>query len=215
MSLRDRLGSVLALLQRDAAFRTVIAALDADFETFSTETRTVKDSLFIDTAEGQSLDLIGEELSSIAARRGRSDTEYRQFLQALVPAFSGSGTEQDVELAVSAGITVPPTAVDLREDFSGVREYEVELFDWNAHQTGTIRDLADLADPVAVDRIDPVYYFSELAAVGIKSQRTDIDDGRVLDIAIAGILGRSSQTVTINSDDSFGTARFDGTAQFS
>jgi hypothetical protein len=215
MSLRDRLVSVLALLQRDAAFRTVINALDADFETFSTETQTVKDSLFIDTAEGQSLDLIGEELSSIAARRGRSDAEYRQFLQALVPAFSGSGTEQDVELAVSAGITVAPTAVDLREDFSGAREYELELFDWNPHQTGTIRDLADLADPVAVDRIDPVYYFSELAAVGVKSQRTDIDDGRVLNIAIAGIFARGSQTVTINSDNSFGTARFDGTAQFS
>jgi hypothetical protein len=171
MSLRERLSSVLALLQRNAAFRAVINAFNAEFETFNTDTQSVKDSLFVDTAAGQSLDLIAEELSIIARRRGRDDEQYRQFLQGLVPAFGGRGTERDVRVAVAAGVSFDRTEVDLRQDFQN-REYEVELFDWIAHSTTTTRTLADLADPVAVDRIDPVYLFSDAGAVRLTGGAT-------------------------------------------
>jgi hypothetical protein len=179
MTLRERLSSVLKLLQRNAAFRVLINSLNNEFETLNADTESVKDSLFIDTAEGQSLDLIGEELSTIARRRGRDDERYRQFLQGLIPAFNGRGTERDVEVAVAAGVTFDVSKVDLVQDF-GNREYQVELLnsDWVAHSSATTRELAEIADPAAVDRVDPVILFTEDVAVSLATEasKTGIDN---------------------------------------
>jgi len=171
MSLKERLPEVLPLF-RDSQLATVIEAVQAEFDGFRSDTDAVQDSLFIDTADGGSLDQIGADFGLIGRRRGRGDTAYRQFLRSVVPAFDGRGTERDVEVAVAAGVARAPLFVDLRQDFDN-REYEVELFDWSAHRTGTVHDLADLADPVAVDRVDPVYYFSDEIAVAIGSQPTE------------------------------------------
>jgi hypothetical protein len=171
MGLKDRIPSVLPIFREDSDLGAVVDTIDSEFDTFSTDTTDVQDSLFVETAEGQSLDLIGEELSIIARRRGRDDAQYRQFLQGLVPAFDGRGTERDVEVAVAAGVSFDRSEVDLRQDFQN-REYEVELFDWIAHDSATTRTLADLADPVAVDRIDPVYLFSDPGAVRLAGGAT-------------------------------------------
>lgn len=177
MSLRKRLRVVLALLQRNATLRTVISAFNAEFERFRTDIQTVKDSLFLDTASGQSLDLISEEFGVIGRRRGRTDDSFRQFLQGLSPAFDGRGTTADVTLAVASGVTFDSDLVSLREDFSGAREYEIELLDsgWRPHRTGTTRELADIADPVAVDRVDPVYLFTEPGSVAFRAE--DVESG--------------------------------------
>jgi len=170
-SLKERLPEVLPRF-RDSRLATVIEAIQAEFDAFRTDTEEVSDSLFINSADGDSLDQIGADFGVIGRRRGRSDTAYRQFLRSLVPAFNGRGTEQDVEITVAASVARDPTVVDLRQDFVN-REYQVELFDWSGHRTGTIRELADIADPVAVDRIDPVFLFSDVGNVVVDGASTE------------------------------------------
>lgn len=170
-SLKERLPEVLPRF-RDSRLATVIEAIQAEFDTFRSDTEEVSDSLFVNSADGDSLDQIGADFGVIGRRRGRPDAAYRQFLRSLVPAFDGRGTEQDVEIAVAAGVARDPTVVDLRQDF-GNREYQIELFDWPAHRTGTIRELADIADPVAVDRIDPVFLFSDVGSVIVDGASTE------------------------------------------
>jgi len=170
-SLKERLPEVLPRF-RDSRLATVIEAIQAEFDTFRSDTEEVSDSLFVNTADGDSLDQIGADFGAIGRRRGRSDVVYRQFLRSLVPAFNGRGTERDVEIAVAASVARDPTVVDLRQDF-GNREYQIELFDWSAHRTGTIRELADIADPVAVDRIDPVFLFSDVGSVIVDGASTE------------------------------------------
>jgi len=212
-SLKERLPEVLPLF-RDSRLATVIEAIQSEFDDFKSDTDDVQDSLFIDTADGGSLDQIGADFGLIGRRRGRGDTAYRQFLRSVVPAFDGRGTERDVELAVAAGVAVDAGEIDLRQDFSN-REYEVELFNWTPHRTGTVRELAGLADPVAVDRIDPLYYFSDLVTVAVASDATEIDSGLTLALADVRVNADETNARTVNSDGSFGTARFDGTEQFS
>lgn len=176
MALKDRLPNAFPLFRDDSELRVIVESLQAEIDELRAGTSDVKDSLFIETAEGQSLDLIGEELSVVARRRGRDDASYRQFLQGLVPAFDGRGTASDVRFAVASGVTFDTDAVTLREDF-GNREYEVELrdSDWVAHRTGTTRELAEIADPVAVDRVDPVYLFTEPGSVAFRA--ADVETG--------------------------------------
>jgi hypothetical protein len=206
MSIRERLSSVLSLLRGGAAFRVVINGLSDEFEAFASDTESVKDSLFIDTAEGQSLDLISEQFGAIGRRRGRDDDDFRQFLQGLVPAFDGRGTVSDVRLAVSSGVTFDRELVTLREDF-GNREYQVELLEsgWRAHRTGTTRDLADLADPVAVDRVDPVYLFSAPSVVRLQANATESGIETVSEDVSVALNGADAQSelfaIGLSSDD--------------
>jgi len=213
LSLKERLPEVLPLF-RDSRLATVIEAVQAEFDEFKSDTDAVQDSLFIDTADGGSLDQIGADFGLIGRRRGRDDTAYRQFLRSVVPAFDGRGTERDVEVAVGAGVAVGADEIDLRQDFSN-REYEVELFGWTPHRTGTVHLLADLSDPVAVDRVDPLYYFSDPIAIAVRSDATRIDSGVTLPLADVRVNADETESRTVNSDGSFGTARFDGTEQFS
>ena len=194
MSLRDRLPSVFPLLDDTSRLKVIVDALDDELDELESDTETVQNSLFVRTADGQSLDLIGEDFGQIGQRRGRDDQSYRQFLQTIVPAFDGRGTERDVEVAVAAGIAADPDDVDLIQDFT-TQEYEVVLYSWTAHKSGTVRELADLADPVAVDRIDPVHHQLPTAGVGIDAGDT--------------------QHETVNSEDTFGVDRFDGDGTFS
>jgi energy-coupling factor transporter ATP-binding protein EcfA2 len=177
MGLKDRIPSIFPIFREGSDIGTVVDVAESEFDAFGTDTTDVQGSLFVETAEGQSLDLIAEELSVIARRRGRGDAQYRQFLQGLVPAFGGRGTERDVEVAVGAGVTFDPDRVDLIQDFQN-REYQVELLnsDWIAHSSTTTRTLADLADPVGVDRVDPVVLRSETGEVAVSGADTETSD---------------------------------------
>jgi len=214
MSFKDRLPSVLPLFDDGSRLKVIVDALGDEFDSLEADTEAVQNSLFVNTADGQSLDLIGDDFGALGQRRGRDDEAFRQFLRSVVPAFDGRGTERDVEVAVAAGVAVDPDEIDLRQDFAS-REYEVELFDWTSHKTGTVRELADLADPVAVERIDPLYYFSDEVAVGVDVESADIDSGTTLQTAVAAIDADSTVAETRNSDGAFGTDRFDGESQFS
>jgi hypothetical protein len=178
MTLRERIPSVLPILRENSIIGVIVDAIEAEFERLGNDTDAVRDSLFIPTASGQSLDLIGEELGPIGQRAERSDEQYRAFLQGVVPIFNGRGTEQDVEIAIAAGVTRNPADVDLDQDFSA-REYQVELSDWIPHQSSTTRELAELADPPAVDRVEPVQLLSETATVTVAVRDTKIGNATV------------------------------------
>ena len=214
MSFKQRLPSVLPIFQDASRLATVIDAIDDELQELQSDTGDVQGSLFVNTADGQSLDLIGDDFGLIGQRRGRDDEAFRQFLRSIVPAFDGRGTERDVEVAVGAGVATDPDEIDLIQDFAN-REYQVELFEWSAHQTSTVHELADLADPVAVDRIDPLFYYSEAARVGVNASTTAIDSGTTLDTGAVGYGANDSTQQTINSDDAVGTALVDGTEQLS
>lgn len=200
MALKDRIPSILPIFRETSDLGTVVDAIDSEFDTFGTDTTDVQDSLFVETAEGQSLDLIAEELSVIARRRGRDDEQYRQFLQGLVPAFDGRGTERDVEVAVAAGVTFDADSVDLVQDFDN-REYQVELLnsDWIAHSSATTRELAAIADPVAVDRVDPVILFTEEVAVSLAAGATEtgIDNESTQEVVAVAVGDTIAETATV------------------
>jgi len=214
VSLKERLPRVLPLFNPATTISALIGAHDDELVQFDAEAADVQDSLFVGTADGQSLDLIGDDFGPLGQRRGRGDDAYRQFLRSLVPAFDGRGTERDVEVAVAAGVATTPDEIDLRQQFADVT-FQVELFDWTAHRTGTVHELAALADPAAVERIDPLYYFSDRVAVGVGVKSADIDSGTTLQTAVAAIDADSTTVETRNSDGAFGTDRFDGESQFS
>jgi hypothetical protein len=174
MTLKEQLSSVFSIFREGATLRVIVEAIQDEFVKLASDTEAVEDSISIESATGQSLDLIADEFGAIGQRRGRSDREFRQFLQGLEPAFGGRGTERDVSVAVAAGVTFDPSVVELVQDFQA-REYQVVLLNsgWVSHSTATTRTLADLADPVAVDRIDPVILLSDPADIGIQFGETD------------------------------------------
>jgi hypothetical protein len=213
MSFKHRLPSVLPLFDDSSRLKVIVDALGDEFDRLEADTKAVQDSLFVNTADGQSLDLIGDDFGALGQRRGRDDEAFRQFLRSVVPAFDGRGTERDVEVAVAAGVVVDPDEIDLRQDFDN-REYEVELFDWSAHKTGTVHELADLADPVAVDRVDPLYYFSDEVSVaagpgstetGIETVAGTASPALTADETVANIfsVGLSSDDLGALSTDGF------------
>jgi hypothetical protein len=181
MTLKDRLSPVFAIFRENAILRVIIESIQAEFDQLESDTEAVEDSLSIESATGQSLDLIADEFGNVGRRRGRSDSQFRQFLQGLEPAFDGRGTEQDVAVAVAAGVVESPADVNLRQDFTD-RSYEIELFEFEAHASTTVRDLAELADPVSVDRVDPVHLFTDPARIVIAT-----DDATVQRVSEDGL----------------------------
>lgn len=214
MSLRNRLSGLFPVFDRESNIRGVIDGFDQELERFDESVEDVQDSLQINNAEGQSLDLIGDSYGPLGVRRDRDDEAYRQFLKTLIPAFDGRGTTDDVAIAVAAGLAVDDADVELIEDFDA-NEYEIILYDWSAHSSATTRELSELADPVGVERRDPVHLILDTAVV-----EYDVDDTQYG----IGITGETAQTVynvddtvseTVNSSGTFGTGRFDGEGTFS
>jgi len=174
-SLIERLPSLFPAADTDSTFRRFFAGFEPPLREFAAQLDDVETSLRIREASGQSLDLIGAEFGPLGRRRGRDDEAYRQFLTSLVAAFDGRGTSDDVEFAVGAGLAVDPSEVELREDFAA-NDYQVELRDWSSHRTGTVNELADLADPPAIPRRDPVYLFTD--AIAFRATASDTTDAR-------------------------------------
>lgn len=166
-ALRDRLTSTFPLYDGETSFVSWVEAHQSELDALDVDVGAVQKSLQIAHAEGQSLDLIGADFGRFGLRRGRNDDEYRAYLQSLVPAFDGRGTAGDVRVAIAAGLAVDPEEdVALREDFAE-NAYEVELHDWTPHRSGTVREMADLADPVSIPRREPVHYICETTTLEI------------------------------------------------
>ena len=159
-TLRGRLPSLFPLYDDSMEFEPWLDAHQGELDEFDADLAQVKDEIHIETATGQELNLIGNEYGVLGRRRGRDDDSYRAYLMSLMAFFQGVGTIPGVKQAVSSGLLVDEDVVDVLEDFDA-NKYEIELTDWTAHETGTVRTLADLADPLAIERLDPVHYLLE------------------------------------------------------
>jgi|GEM_PF-1409601 hypothetical protein len=159
-TLRGRLPSLFPLYDDSMEFEPWLDAHQGELDEFDADLAQVKDEIHIETATGQELNLIGNEYGVLGRRRGRDDDSYRAYLMSLMAFFQGVGTIPGVKQAVSSGLLVDTDVVDVLEDFDA-NKYEIELTDWTAHETGTVRTLADLADPLAIERLDPVHYLLE------------------------------------------------------
>jgi hypothetical protein len=156
-TLRGRLPSLFPLYDDSMEFESWLDAHQDELDELDADLAQVKDEIHIGTATGQELDLIGEEYGVLGRRRGRDDSSYRAYLMSLMASFQGVGTVPGVKHAVSSGLLVDEDAVGVIEDFVA-NKYEIELTDWTAHETSTVRALADLADPLAIGRRDPIHY---------------------------------------------------------
>ena len=159
-TLRGRLPSLFPLYDDSMEFEPWLDAHQGKLDEFDADLAQVKDEIHIETATGQELNLIGNEYGVLGRRRGRDDDSYRAYLISLMAFFQGVGTIPGVKQAVSSGLLVDTDVVDVLEDFDA-NKYEIELTDWTAHETGTVRTLADLADPLGIERLDPVHYLLE------------------------------------------------------
>jgi len=177
---------------------------------------TARKSSQIRNASNEALDEIGKDYGPLGKRRGRDEAQYRSFLLSLVAAFDGRGTAPGIRTAVAAGVLANVDDVRLIEDESEL-EYEVVLENgaWAAHSSGTVRELADLADPSVVQQRGPVHNRLPTAEIGISTADTEINSGTELEPAIVGIDAGDTEHKTVNSEDTFGVDRFDGDGTFS
>lgn len=200
---------------------------DSDLQKWLTELQTAADevdsgvddarvSSQIQNASGGTLDELGKDFGPLGKRRGRTDSQYRSFLLGLVGAFDGRGTARGIRTAVAAGVLADLEDVSLIEDESAL-EYEVVLKNgaWEPHQSGAVRELADLADPSVVQLRDPVHNRLPAAPIGIGSGATEINSGTELETAAIGIDASDTEHEVINSERTFGVDRFDGDGTFS
>jgi hypothetical protein len=156
-TLAQRLPDALPSYDDETDFAGWLAAHQDEIDALDEDLTAVQESLQVANATGEDLDLLGADFGILGRRRGRNDEAYRQYLTSLTQAYSGRGTPPGVRTAVAAGLVVDEADVRLREDFTN-NAYEIELREWTAHRTGAVHELADLADPVAVERVDPLYY---------------------------------------------------------
>jgi len=193
-----------------------LAELQAEADSVDAALDTVVKSVQPRGADSQALDELGRDFGPLGRRRGRPDDQYRSFLLGLVAAFDGRGTPPGVRTAIAAGVLATVGDVSLLEDFNA-QEYEVVLENeaWSAHRSGTVRDLADLADPSVVQLRDPVHNRLGPTVVRVGAGTTELSEMFVSDPAIPGIGAGETVHETVNSDDTFGTGRFDGDDSFS
>jgi len=170
-TLRDRLPSPLPLYDDSTDFGAWLDAHQTEIDGLGTDIKQTKEQIHVAHATGQELDLIGREYGLLGQRRGRDDDTYRSFLMSLIASFKGVGTVPGVKEAISSGLLVETDDVVLREDFTA-NKYEVELRDWTAHQTETVHTLADLGDPLAIERLDPIHYIRPETSFGLDPDET-------------------------------------------
>lgn len=157
-TLRERLPSPFPLYEESTDFEPWLSAHQSEVDELQQEIVQVMKEVHVGTATGFELDLIGREYGVLGRRRGRDDPTYRSYLISLVASFRGRGTIPGVKEAISSGLVVDRDAVELIEDFTA-NKYEVKLTNWTEHRTGVVHTMADLSDPLAIERREPLHYF--------------------------------------------------------
>lgn len=110
------------------------------------------ESKFIEHAEGEDLDQIGDLFGPIGRRLGRDDTRYRIYLKSIVQSFVSRGTRDDIKTALSAATDVPKEDITINENFQE-RQYDITI-DAATPITGSlIEDVAEIADPSGVEQL--------------------------------------------------------------
>jgi len=200
----------------DTTLQQWLAELQIEADDVDIALDNVLESLQVEHAPTRALDELGKDFGELGKRRGRDDDQYRSFLLGLVAAFDGRGTPPGLKTAIAVGVLASADDVSLIEDF-GTQEYEVVLENeaWSPHRSGTVRDLADLADPSVVQLRGPVHHRLATAPIGIETEATAINSGTELATAAVGIDAGETDRETVNTEDTFGVDRFDGEGSFS
>lgn len=193
MTLKERLPDQFP---RYDDFDSWVEAHESEIEHLEADIEDVKKSFQIANAEGQSLDLIGDDFGILGERRGRDDAAYRSVLLSLVQSFSGRGTLSGLKTAVGAGILASADMVTIHEYFDEL-EYQLELNDWDAHSSTTIRELSELADPSVVNLREPVIYVVPRAELTAQSDDTTVAGFLTVTDTDVVIVGGGTVTVDI------------------
>ena len=159
------LGTIEATLSdSDGATVGSVSIVDTAYKQggirWEAECSTSGQSVFVDGAEitqrlSRDLDRIGALFGELGLRRGRSDTDYAQYLKSIVQSFSGRGRVDGIRFAVGSALNLFEDNVRIREDFQNT-EYSVVIEEpWVRHKPLTVEQLAELADPsgVSLDKI--------------------------------------------------------------
>lgn len=132
------------------------------------------------------LDQIGELFGPLGERGERTDSQYKSYLQSIVPAFNGRGTVPSIKSVVSIGVSVDNSDVSIDEHFQDL-EYTIVLSDWEKHAVSTVEELADLSD-ASVSKLRKTSYreydvsqSSDEVAVTVESDSTNSDTAKVDD----------------------------------
>ena len=109
------------------------------------------------TRRNPDFDRISEIFGDLGRRRGRSDREYRRFLNSLVPVLSGRGQVPTLKeaVAISLGMDVEEIGVD--ENFEELKFEIILSEDWEPHQGSAIESLVDRAKPSGVEHVTTRY----------------------------------------------------------
>jgi hypothetical protein len=207
LTLAERLPAAFPSYDDDTEFSTWLAAHQDEVDALGADLAGVQKSLQVAHATGDELDRIGADFGILGRRRSRDDEAYRQYLMTLVQAFRGRGRVDDVRFAVASGLTVAEAAVTLDEDVQET-SYDVVLTDWTSHKGSTVEELADIADPSAVD-LDLVRY-----DIGVDEATTadgvTVDTGlKVADAATTADAVADVQTGDVPAGDSWDDESWD------
>lgn len=172
--------------------QTLFDALDDDLE-------YVIESYQVGRAQGLDLDQIGKRYGILGKRRGRGDGAYRQYLQALVGAYTGRGTPRDQKIAVGGGVRADPDTVDIEQDYAAL-EYHVTLHEWASHATSVVDRLANVADPSVVRRVPPIGYVLGAGRAGVHAGETVETTARIrAPPGGVGVAGGETDAVVVDS----------------
>jgi len=128
------------------------------FDRLSAEIEATLRSLQLPHASGTDLDVIGWSKGPLGLRRGRGDSAYRQYLEALPSAFGGQHRRKDVRKAIASGVVADEQSdVVLNEDVA-TNSYSITLRSWREHDVSLVEFLGDYADAPVVTLDPPIAY---------------------------------------------------------
>jgi len=147
-------------------------AYEKEFDSLQDAIDTGVSNKFIDTADSDSLNELGELFGSvIGKRRGRNDEQYRVYLKSVVQSFISRGTKSGIKLAISAATDVPIGDIEIRENFQQ-NSYEVVVLPNTAVTVSLIENVSEIADPSGVEQV--------LTRFPIDEEEVNVDDRTIV-----------------------------------
>jgi len=137
----------------DSIISRYVESGSEEFDTVDEKIIEATKNKFVGQAEGKELDEIGKLFGqTIGKRRGRTDTQYRIYLQSVVQSFVSRGTKTGIKLAISAATEVPVADITINENFE-TNKYEVIVIPNTAVRVSLLEEISDIADPSGIEQI--------------------------------------------------------------
>lgn len=124
---------------------------EEDIQAIYNEIGLVRGGYYIETAHGPQLDLIGFQFGELGRRRGRNDVEYRALLRSLVKVFNGTGTRNDIKIAVATAIRGQTEDIEVAENYEQSGFYVIISQDPDTDVSRSISELVELSRPSGIE----------------------------------------------------------------